>query len=359
MHISRSIKTVAFSLAAFILMVTLLYLYFFSKSGYFYESKIKSELVDNYGIHFQVLDRIGRNSTGYERLVMAPSNNRDLRFVAELVNGSYAAGGLPYWRKLADSYDVVSHYYYYPKLMEKHFGIQLTEYINSYWENVEANKPSYFDDIIRNDREYSISVSLDNIDEVAKRSRALFEESDKHYIYKLYYKYVDPRLTFAEEFTGRTNTFEIEGIKRDPNIKITSDSLLSEVQIKEQLMNQLQALISRDFEYRFEEIYPRHQQAYLHSAWFLFQPNLTDYHIQLTINDIDETHLLAQFYEEYVKAVQFASTMPDFHLTEVRFKIWQDEQDRAYVYEQSARGAALDRNDFIERLQRASKESIE
>lgn len=325
---SASLRTVSLVLAS--VMIVLL-LFGCAKSGSSYERKIKEELTERYDITFQVVDSLGSNSGGYDILVMAPEYDPDSTFAVQRKSGSRADGGLPYRNVLSEDYADTRYYYYYPALVEKHFGIQLEIPISLYWDKVQREELSLFMAMMMEHPEFYIDITLADLDETIRNSSSFFEEAAQHGMTRLYVAFQDPRFPIRDNASRRDYLFEINGAEKLVHHSDASGILFDEAQLQQQVMTKIKEVVSRDFGRAFNELYPIHKQAHIWSITSQWSDTLDDYTVQLAIVDTTLEELAEVLYGEYGKVMDFSRHIPDSKLTSIEFHVNQPgAQDLVY-----------------------------
>ncbi|MGZ9585412.1 hypothetical protein [Paenibacillus marinisediminis] len=338
------------------LIVVIIYLYFFSKSGYVYERKILGEMEDQHGVEFIVTDRLERNEDGYQTLVVAPKDEPTTTFIAERNNGANSDGGLPYWGRLGEDYRTTRYFYHYPELVEKHFGIGPQDLISLYWGAVKVGEPYSFDEALREKPSQYVPVTIANMDETIRKAKAFFEDGQPHKIHELHMIYQDARLpkdVSPNSFVD--HLFTLEGVKEDQHDPFGfSTDLLSEKELKEQTLKQIKNLLSRSFDYQFDKLYTFLEQKEV-GIWSLnsrFDDQLTHYSLEL---DIDSENYTSQendvLYKIYSKVWHLMESMKPFHATEVVFKLPGDAGRMVYTIQAQDNAQLVDKETFDALLQ--------
>jgi len=223
-------------------------------------------------------------------LVIAPTNEPDASFVAQLANGSYGDGGLPFWGRLSEDYADSRYFYYYPELVSKVFGVKPQDLISKYWSNIENERTiySFKYDAIRESPEQYVTVTPDNIDEIAKKAELFFAEGLPYRITDLHLIYKDPRLAVIEgPYSNIHNIFTLRGVEEIDNDPFKfSDKLLSEDVLKEELINNIYSAIANNFSDQLEELYTyaERDSSGLVGITPYFNGSLTDYDLEVRVS---------------------------------------------------------------------------
>lgn len=346
----------SFFLGIMVLLVVMIYLYFFSKSGYVYERKILGEMENLHGVEFIVTDRLDRNEDGYRTLIVAPKDDPTTTFIAERNNGAHAEGGLPFWGQLGEEYRTTRYFYHYPELVEKHFGIRPQDLISLYWGAVKAGEPYSFDEALREKPNQYVPVTITNMDETIRKAKAFFEDGQQHKIHELHMIYQDERLPKDQSPHSFINrVFTLEGVKEDQYDPFGfSTDLLGEKELKEQTLKQIKNLLYRQFEYQFDKLYTFLEQKEV-GIWSLnprFDDQLTHYSLEL---DIDDEKYTSQekdvLYKSYSKVWHLIKTLKPFHATEVVFKLPGDAGRMVYTIQDQDNTRLVDKEIFFALLQ--------
>lgn len=302
-----------------------------AQSGSSYERKIREELTERYGITFEVVDSLGSNSSGYDILVMAPDYDPDSTFAVQRKSGSRAEGGLPYRNVLSEDYADTRYYYYYPALVEKHFGIQLDIPISLYWDKVQQEELSLFRAMMTEHPEYYIDITLADLDETIRNSRSFFEEAAQHGMTRLFVSFQDPRFPIRDASSRLDYVFTIDGAEKVARHSDASGILFDEAELRQQVLAEITEIVSRDFGRAFNELYPIHQQAHMWSITSQWSETLDEYTVELAIVDTTLEEMVEVLYEEHVKVMDFSRRIPDSRLTGIAFHVNQPgAQDLVY-----------------------------
>ncbi|SFK78752.1 hypothetical protein SAMN03159341_101572 [Paenibacillus sp. 1_12] len=93
-------------------------------SGKSYDKDILNHLTYRYNEDFKIIDRVGENSQGYEKLLITPVNNPDIKFLAAM-NYYAGIGDIMKSRKISHQFMEGLFFAYAPELYAKHLNITI------------------------------------------------------------------------------------------------------------------------------------------------------------------------------------------------------------------------------------------
>lgn len=157
-----------------------------SKSGKSYEKDILRHLSYSYNEDFEVVDRIGENTQGYEKLILSPVNNPNIMFHAEI--GYFSRlGDIMKSRQVSHNYIEAIFYTYSPELYRTYLGQTISD------DLIAELKAVGFSVLTKYDKARDNPYLIANIteDDLIPLSQSLFN------IIRELYEYKPPKTSFG------------------------------------------------------------------------------------------------------------------------------------------------------------------
>ncbi|WP_150272363.1 hypothetical protein [Paenibacillus tepidiphilus] len=292
-------------------IAVLIWSIFFSKSGTFYQQGILRALHSSYQSKFIIVSEEGTNEDGFQVLKAAPANDRSLVFTVTRSNGTIT-GGLPLWRQLNDDYKEVAQMKYYPRLVKKHFGIDIQDVPLSIYRGSDSSKEPA-------DGNY-IEVNPTYLDSIASKAKDFFQEAESHRLNKLFFQFKDD-LDLPLSDAPAQQRFELLGFEYEVGEHWGKGfRALTEEELKEQLVKQMGAKLADRVVYAFEKENPDWQRTFDLEFPGNDLTSFEGYVVSHTITAEQREEALAEIYEAYTKVLPFVQQLSKLQMTAIHLQ---------------------------------------